>query len=552
MPRPLPLVAAACGAVVLLGAAVAAGWGGLVAEDASAGAIARIVIVALLLVGAAAGAAAAGAAVLLALVLPPAGARPIERVGIVAAAVLAVTAGVLAITVGIDDAARLPLAACAVVAAVSAVTLGLARAWAARASAAALIVVSLACASAAAAPSGRPWHHAAAVGLALAVAGASVAVGVVAVWAVAVAGTVGADRAALASRVTPIALGGAVAAVVGVIVVSAVTLAAAAHPTGHSPAEILTGLPLPAASVRALLLGVAPSPFWPLAALASVPLVGAAAVVVRRRGGRWPRWRVLAWVAGALLLAWATGGGAARAAETLVAWTAIRGLLVALVAAPLLVAGAPLRLLGAVLVAVGRAPRTDGSRGPLEWAEAARSSVAARILRHGVAAGLLLATVLAAALLSPLVRWSATSGLGADVVVGLLLLAGAVAARSSWRASGSRAGALAAVLLPALSVAAIGLTLLFGSELLVADWFGAMGWELGATALELQRAAGVPVMAIGWGSLAVVGVIALLRPRAAPRGRAAATPRPVDEEREAYARLLGAAAASRSDVSRGA
>jgi putative copper resistance protein D len=104
---------------------------------------------------------------------------------------------------------------------------------------------------------------------------------------------------------------------------------------------------------------------------------------------RWPRGRSAAWVLGWLLLAWATGGPLGVYARVSISWHLALLLVLAVVVAPLIVAGAPVTLAERAL-----AVRDDGTLGPRELVVAvARSRVAAWVLRPVVATVLLLVTL---------------------------------------------------------------------------------------------------------------------------------------------------------------
>ena len=262
-----------------------------------------------------------------------------------------------------------------------------------------------------------------------------------------------------------------------------------------SPAEILSGAPLPPVpSAGSLLLGWQPDAVWLL--LSGGLLVGYLGAVrrLRRSGDRWPAIRVVSWVGGVLLLVWTTSGGPAVYAAVLL--SASLGRYAALVAAvPLLLAGgAPLRLLAATRPFRARAQSRLGA------------------LARPVPAAVLAVGAFVALFATPLLRWSVTGAVGAEEAVLQCLLTGALLVSALLRAPRRTAIAVTAVLLLAETAAAAFLGV--GRGLLLADWYGAMGW--GTDALVDQRLGAVLAWAITVVATLVLLVAALRRPAVAP------------------------------------
>jgi cytochrome c oxidase assembly factor CtaG len=275
-----------------------------------------------------------------------------------------------------------------------------------------------------------------------------------------------------------------------------------------SPAEILTGAPLPPTpALGRLLSGWQPDAVWLLASACLLVAYLLAALRLRRDGGRWPALRTASWVLGVLLLVWCTSGGPAAYATVLL--SAHLGQHAALATAvPLLLAGgAPLRLLRAVSPAA--CARLDGL--PLH--------------RRPVAAAVLAAAAFLALYATPLLRWSAADAIGAEWAVLQCLLTGALLVRAVLGAPRRGSIIASAVLLVVETAAA--LVPAVGSGLLLADWYGAMGW--GTDALVDQRDGAAIAWAITAGSTLVLLVASLLRHRTPSRLRA--DPRPAPSER---------------------
>ncbi|MCU1437448.1 MAG: copper transporter [Naasia sp.] len=230
---------------------------------------------------------------------------------------------------------------------------------------------------------------------------------------------------------------------------------------------------------------------------------------LRRAGAEWPRRRAVAFTAGVLVLAAATNGAVAAYERQLFSMHAVL-VAVLFVAVPLLAAGGrPLELLRRA------APRrSDGSRGIGDWVRVAADSRAGRWVRRPHAAGILAAIVLLAALTPPVLRWSVAETIGRDAVAVALLAAGCLVAAARGRAS-----ALAPVI-AAVASAGAGAWLLGSDALLLADWYGAMGW--GSDAVVDQRAGGAVLLLAAALPLAVLAGARGAGPRAHRAGAQAA------------------------------
>lgn len=279
--------------------------------------------------------------------------------------------------------------------------------------------------------------------------------------------------------------------------------------SGATPAEILTGGPLPP-PIDPLRLLVAWHPD-----LLGVLLVGSGTVcylagVARlgRLGLRWPRHRTVLWLAGMACVLWLTGGMPDVYERYLFSAHILQQMLLTMAVPVLLVPAAPLTLaLRAARV------RGDGSRGAREWILLVLRSRPAGALMHPlVATGLVLASLWALSF-TPLLRWTTTDHVGHEWMVLHLLIVGCLLVRAlvgidpvmSRPASAVR---LFLVLVVAASQALLGFALLSGDGLLLADWYGSMGRTWGAAPLEDQQAAGVIVWAAG-GLPAVILALAI-------------------------------------------
>ncbi|WP_245541676.1 bifunctional copper resistance protein CopD/cytochrome c oxidase assembly protein [Sporichthya polymorpha] len=87
-----------------------------------------------------------------------------------------------------------------------------------------------------------------------------------------------------------------------------------------------------------------------------------AVIQLHRRGDRWPVLRLLSWVAGCVLLVWATNGAPGAYGRVLFSMHMVSHMTIAMLVPVLLVLAAPVTLALRTLPS-----RADGSRGPREW-----------------------------------------------------------------------------------------------------------------------------------------------------------------------------------------
>ena len=225
----------------------------------------------------------------------------------------------------------------------------------------------------------------------------------------------------------------------------------------------------------------------------------------------WPVGRIVAWVAGWLLLAWVTGGPLGVYARVSLSWHVALQLVVVFVVAPLLVAGAPVALAERALVA-----RTDGTLGPREIVRAvAGSRVVAGLLHPVVATGLLL-LVLLASLGSGMLELALTTHPGH-----LAMLVGSLLVGAIWSA---------AILAPSEAVprqALLCLAAVAVTAFAVASWLGRtsvllagavfarldLPWLAAADLAAEQARAGAVVLFVVVPTCVVLAVVITLRPQ---------------------------------------
>lgn len=199
---------------------------------------------------------------------------------------------------------------------------------------------------------------------------------------------------------------------------------------------------------------------------------------LRRRGGRWPARRTVAFVGGVVLACWALSGGLGSYSGALFSAEVGRLLLLGTVVPALLNAGAPVVLVRAS--AGGSLPGPAGGR----WVDPVNGWV-------------VLVLVLSAALMTPLMEASLRSPIGHLALACSVLAAGLLCMRS-WdrvdreplcRQDGQDAPLLVGILAVLLLVYAA--HIYTSPTLFAADWFGSLNWWWGDAEADQARGAGV-------------------------------------------------------------
>ncbi|MDM4762302.1 cytochrome c oxidase assembly protein [Galbitalea sp. SE-J8] len=263
---------------------------------------------------------------------------------------------------------------------------------------------------------------------------------------------------------------------------------------GASPAEILTGSPLPPPVTPARLVEL-----WNVDSLWLVVCVLAAAfylagvIRLRRRGDRWPIHRTVLWLLGLAALFYVTNGGVNVYERFLFSAHMSAHMALTMAVPVLLVPAAPITL---ALRAIHR--RDDGSRGGREWILVLVHSRFFGILSNPIVAAVLFAGSLWVFYYSPLFRWATLDHVGHEwmtihfLLTGYLFVFALVGVDPSPRKATYPMKLI--VLLGTMAFHAFfGLSLLSGTSLLLADWYGAMGW--GTNAIDDQQTGG----GIAWG-----------------------------------------------------
>jgi putative copper resistance protein D len=152
------------------------------------------------------------------------------------------------------------------------------------------------------------------------------------------------------------------------------------------PAAELLGHSLPPApSVANVLFGLAPSGLGIALVMAMVAGYAKGVLVLHARGDSWPVGRSAAWLAGVVIVAWATFGGLGLYSHVLFSAHMVAHMLLSMVAPILLVLGAPVTLALRTLPSA----RVPGEYGPRQLLIGVLHSGVVRVLTHPLVAAVL-------------------------------------------------------------------------------------------------------------------------------------------------------------------
>ena len=265
---------------------------------------------------------------------------------------------------------------------------------------------------------------------------------------------------------------------------------------GISPAEWLTGDPLPPElTPMSYLTGWKFDLAWSLVCVFGIGLYLAAVIRLARRGDRWPVGRTIAWCLGIALLFYTTNGPFNLYEQYLFSVHMLGHMMLTMLIPLTLVLGAPITI---ALRATEK--RTDGSWGGREWILWMVQTPYSKVVTHPAVAAVVFAGSLWVFYFTPIFRWAMEEHLGHQWMIVHFLIAG-------YLFSLSMIGIdpvpyrfpyplrLVTLFATMASHAFFGVTLMTGSSLMLADWFGAMGRTWGATPLEDQSTGG----GIAWG-----------------------------------------------------
>jgi len=263
-----------------------------------------------------------------------------------------------------------------------------------------------------------------------------------------------------------------------------------------SPAKYLTGQELPPwPETFRFFTEWNPDLIWLLACGFGIFFYLAGVRRLRKRGDRWPIYRAVLWVAGLLLLAYITNGGINVYEQYLFSAHMLGHMGLTMAVPVLLVPGAPVTLAARAI-----RPRKDGSRGGREWILLAVHSKFASIIANPIVAAVLFAGSLWVFYYSPLFRWTMLDHIGHEWMVAHFLITGYLFVQSligidpvPYRLP--YPFRLVLLLGTMAFHAFFGLAIMTGTGLMLADWYGAMGW--GTNALDDQQLGGGIAWSIG-------------------------------------------------------
>jgi cytochrome c oxidase assembly factor CtaG/putative copper export protein len=263
-----------------------------------------------------------------------------------------------------------------------------------------------------------------------------------------------------------------------------------------TPASILTGEPLPTE-----LLPITWFTAWKLDLLWLVVALGAIAIYLfgvwrlKRRGDKWPLVRTISWVTGWLFLIYITSGALNVYEQYLFSVHMISHMMLTMGVPLFLVPGAPITLL-----VRAAAKRKDDSKGIREWALWAVHTKWAQLVSNPIFAGVNFAASLVIFYFTPIFSWATHEHVGHEwmiihfVITGYLFIQALVGIDPGPQQLPYTIRLM--LLIGTLTFHAFfGLSLMTGSGLLLADWYGAMGRTWGVDPISDQQNGG----AIAWG-----------------------------------------------------
>ncbi|MGV8969632.1 MAG: cytochrome c oxidase assembly protein [Microbacteriaceae bacterium] len=263
-----------------------------------------------------------------------------------------------------------------------------------------------------------------------------------------------------------------------------------------TPAEILTGRPLPEPiNFENLVTLWNFDLIWLLVCVFAVVFYLAGVWRLHKRGDRWPVFRTISWIAGMVALFYITNGGINVYEKFMFSAHMLAHMALGMMVPVLLVPGAPITL---ALRSIRK--RADHSRGIREWILLLVHSRYFGILGNPVVAAVIFAASLWAFYYSPLFRWATTDHIGHQWMIVHFLLTGYLFVQSLIGIDpvpNRPPYPLRLVVLFATMGfhAFFGLSLMTGTGLLLADWYGAMGW--GVSALADQQVGGGIAWSVG-------------------------------------------------------
>jgi len=273
-------------------------------------------------------------------------------------------------------------------------------------------------------------------------------------------------------------------------------LVAASDAVDPTPAELLTGAPLPPpVTVERLFTLWNFDTLWILICAFAAFFYVAAVVRLHRRGDSWPWYRTVVWLLGIALLFYITNGGVNVYQKYLFSQHMLAHMALGMMVPVLLVPAAPITL---ALRAIHK--RTDASRGGREWLLLIVHSRYFGVLSNPIVAAVIFVGSLWVFYYSGVFGWATVDHVGHEWMVIHFLGAGYlfVSALIGVDPAPYRAPypmRLIVLLATMAFHAFFGLALLSGTGLLLADWYGTMGW--GTSAIADQQTGGGIAWSVG-------------------------------------------------------
>ncbi|KZE33033.1 cytochrome c oxidase assembly protein [Microbacterium sp. T32] len=267
---------------------------------------------------------------------------------------------------------------------------------------------------------------------------------------------------------------------------------------GTTPAEVLTGAPVPPEfTIDRWFTAWDIDLLWAFVAGFGLFFYLAGVWRLRRRGDAWPIHRTVLWSLGMLAVFWVTSGPLNVYQDYLFSVHMIEHMLLSMAIPLMLVAGAPVTLAARAI-----RKRDDGSRGGREWILWAVHNPVAKVLTNPfVAAGLFIVS-LWAFYYTDLFRWSLYDHVGHIWMVAHFLITGYLFVLSligidpvPFRLP--YPGRLLILIAVMAMHAFFGIAIMMNSGLMAAEWFGSMGRTWGATPLQDQYTGGGVAWSVG-------------------------------------------------------
>jgi len=296
-------------------------------------------------------------------------------------------------------------------------------------------------------------------------------------------------------------------AIMGTAVGMAVALSRTPTPTpdvpaldrfGATPAEILTGKPLPPEYDWTKLFTVWEIDLlWGLIGIFTIVFYLQGAIRLAKRGDKWPIGRTISFVSGMLLLIFSTSSGMAVYGMYLFSVHMMGHMLLSMAIPVLLVLGGPVTLAARAI-----AVRSDGSWGTREWVMNTVHSKYVETIGHPLIAAPLIAFSLIVFYYSPIFEWALADHLGHHWMVFHFVASGYIFAHMLVGVDPQPHRPvypirLIVVLATMAFHAFFGLSLIMGTGLLAPEWYGAMGREWGADPLSDQQTGGEIAWSLG-------------------------------------------------------